>query len=121
MLSTPLDVAPAPGDFNFLPLMLVVLVVIIALVAALFLVRGRRQRQHDLDALRIDGDRAGFIADLGWAVRSRSPGPGRRGARAGLSQSRHGFAAAIIGALIALGLWFLMAMFVSSKPRNRRR
>lgn len=33
----------------------------------------------------------------------------------------NGFAAAIIGALVALGLLVLMMMFISSKPRNRRR
>jgi hypothetical protein len=33
----------------------------------------------------------------------------------------NGFAAAIVGALVALGLLVLMMMFTSSKPRNRRR
>ena len=33
----------------------------------------------------------------------------------------NGFAAAVLGALVALGLLILMMMFISSKPRNRRR
>lgn len=33
----------------------------------------------------------------------------------------NGFAAAIVGAVVALGLLVLMMMFISSKPRNRRR
>ena len=63
----------------------------------------------------------GSLLDLGWlsgavpldlAVEAREPVYPSRG---------NGFAAAIIGALVALGLLVLMAMFVSSKPRNRRR
>ena len=33
----------------------------------------------------------------------------------------NGFAAAILGALVALGLLVVMMIFISSKPRNRRR
>ena len=33
----------------------------------------------------------------------------------------NGFAAAILGALVGLGLLVLVMIFISSKPRNRRR
>lgn len=44
MLLPPLDVAPAPGDFSFLPLLLVVLLALIAMVTVLFVVRSRRNK-----------------------------------------------------------------------------
>jgi hypothetical protein len=33
----------------------------------------------------------------------------------------NGFAAAILGAAVAMGVLILVMMFISSKPRNRRR
>ncbi len=33
----------------------------------------------------------------------------------------NGFAAAIVGALVAMGLLIAVMVFISSKPRNRRR
>jgi hypothetical protein len=33
----------------------------------------------------------------------------------------NGFAAAILGALVAMGLLVVVMMFISSKPKNRRR
>ncbi len=45
MRPLPLDIAPAPGDFDFLPLLLVALLAIIAMMTVLFLVRGRRNKR----------------------------------------------------------------------------
>ncbi len=65
----------------------------------------------------------GLLFDLGaWLAHGALPLEVVLQTREPVYPSRgNGFAAAILGALVALGLLVLMMMFISSKPRNRRR